>query len=101
MYGPNTDKPSFFETILQCIEEFANEQYLICGDFNLVLDQKLDTKNYLYINHPKGQETLLQNLEAFDLKDTFRELYPTLRRYTWRKLSPMKLARLDFFAFIK
>ena len=33
IYGPNTDKLSgFLKTILQCIEEFANEQYLICGD---------------------------------------------------------------------
>ena len=57
----------------------------------------MDTKNYQHINHPKVREILLQNREAFDLKDPFRELYPTLRRYTRRKSSPLKLARLDFF----
>ena len=43
IYGPNNDNPQFFLNILKCIEEFENDQYLICGDFNLVLSQDLDT----------------------------------------------------------
>ena len=31
------------------------------------------------------------------LVDPFREAYPSLRRYTWRKKSPIKQARLDYF----
>jgi hypothetical protein len=31
------------------------------------------------------------------LIDPFRELYPDLQRYTWRKINPFKMARLDFF----
>ena len=40
--------------VTQCIEDF--EQYLIRGDFNLVLDQYPDTKIYLHINHPKAKK---------------------------------------------
>ena len=31
------------------------------------------------------------------MRDTFRELNPYLRRYTWRNPNPLKLARLDMF----
>ena len=29
--------------------------------------------------------------------DPFRDKYPTLKRYTWRKKTPLKQARLDYF----
>jgi hypothetical protein len=97
IYGPNVDNANFYQNILDCIEYYQNDKYIICGDFNLVLNHNLDTKNYLYINHPKAQQKLIENMEAYDLKDPFRELYPNLRRYTWRKKTPFKQARLDFF----
>ena len=36
-------------------------------------------------------------MDAFDLRDPFRELYPNLKRYTWRKRNPFQQARLDYF----
>jgi exonuclease III len=36
-------------------------------------------------------------IEINNLTDRFRELYPDLKRYTWRKRTPLKQARLDFF----
>ena len=62
IYGPNNDNPSFFLNILKTIEEFKNDEYIICGDFNLVLNQDLDTKNYLHINHPKAREKLIEHV---------------------------------------
>ena len=94
IYGPNNDNQQFFLNILKCIEEFENDEYLICGDFNLVLSQDLDTKIYLHINHLKAQK---EYIETYDMKYPFRELYPALKRYTWRKSNPLKLARLDMF----
>ena len=35
--------------------------------------------------------------ENYKLYDPFREAYPSLKRYTWRKGSPLKQGRLDFF----
>ena len=46
IYGPNNDNPDFVLRVIQFIEHFENEQYLICGNFNLVLDRYLDTKDY-------------------------------------------------------
>ena len=38
LYGPNIDNPVFFEQVLHVIEDFGNENYILCGDFNLVLN---------------------------------------------------------------
>jgi exonuclease III len=35
-------------------------------------------------------------IEIYYLTDPFRELYPDLKRYTWRKRTTLKQARLDF-----
>ena len=36
-------------------------------------------------------------MDELNLKDIFREMYPTLIRYSWRKRNPLKQARLDSF----
>ena len=45
----------------------------------------------------KKKKKILQIKENYCLVDPFREAYPSLRRYTWRKKSPIKQARLDYF----
>jgi hypothetical protein len=36
-------------------------------------------------------------IEIYNLTDPLRELYPDLKRHTWRKRTPLKQTRLDFF----
>ena len=50
IYAPNVDKPLFFENLNRLIEENNQNYILICGDFNLVLNPKIDTYNYININ---------------------------------------------------
>ena len=97
IYGPNSDSPSFFKKIIQHLEEIGNSDYIICGDFNLVLDPYIDCSNYKNINNPKSRELLLDYMETNDIIDPFRESNPQLKRYTWRRRNPLKQARLDFF----
>jgi exonuclease III len=97
IYGPNNDNPNFYENILEKIEEFENEKYILCGDFNLALNQSLDTNNYMHINNPKARDKILENFEKYSFRDPFRELHPQLKKYTWVKKNPFKQARLDFY----
>ena len=98
LYAPNTDSPVFFENIMTKVDSLNNSNPVIyCGDFNLVQDPSLDYHNYKSINNSKAREKLLDMKETYSLIDPFREIYPTLRRYTWRKKHPMKMGRLDFF----
>lgn len=97
LYGPNEDSPAFYIKLAEIIEEYENDTCIICGDFNLVQDQNLDTHNYVHINNPRAKECVLTIKEDYNLIDPFRELYEENIRYTWRKTNPLKQARLDFF----
>ena len=62
-----------------------------------ILDPLLDSYNYKHINNPKARNTLIEMVETYNMIDPFRDKYPTLKRYTWRKKTPLKQARLDYF----
>ena len=47
IYAPNLDRPDFFTNIQSLIEtDIALDYNVIFGDFNLVLDPKMDSDNY-------------------------------------------------------
>ena len=97
MYGPNKDNPTFYENVFKSIADMGNELYIICGDFNLTLNPNIDCFNYKHINNPKARNFITNMIKENNLFDTFRELHPYLRRYTWRRKTPLKQSRLDFF----
>ena len=97
IYGPNDDSPEFYQNMYDVLEEIGNENIIICGDFNLVQNQNLDTYNYVNINNPRAKNKVSDLKEELNLVDPYRELYHDLKRYTWRKTNPNKQARLDFF----
>ena len=82
IYAANQDKPQFFENLHSLIDE-NNQNYLImCGDFNLALDPKLDTHNYININNPRSRQKLSDTMQCFNLKDVYRVLHPEVCRYS-------------------
>lgn len=97
IYGPNKDEPAFYEELFKSIEEMGNTSYIICGDFNLTLDPNLDSFNYKHVNNPKARKFVMNLINENNLFDPFRDLHPTLKRYTWRRKNPLKQARLDLF----
>ena len=97
IYAPNTDCPNFFDNMMSIVDDFGNDGYVICGDFNLVLHPYIDCCNYLHVNNPNARDKVLEIIDDRCLIDPFRQLYPDLHRYTWRKRTPFKQARLDFF----
>ena len=84
LYGPNNDCPSFFRDIQALVENNSADYNILCGDFNLALNQDLDTHNYLHINNPKAKQVVLNFMRINELSDIFRELHPCTKRYTWR-----------------
>lgn len=59
LYGPNEDNPHFYENIIQKVVEFDNEEVIMCGDWNLVLNADKDYEKYFHINNPRARETVL------------------------------------------
>ena len=46
LYGPNKDNPSFYENLKSEINKRDDIPLVLCGDWNLVLDQNNDTRGY-------------------------------------------------------
>ena len=98
LYGLNQDNPNFYTNIKQKVSEFENDQVIMCGDWNFVLDPDLDYNNYLHINNPKARKVILDYIEEENLLDVWRVSNEDSRKYTWRRLNPViKQARLDFY----
>lgn len=98
LYGPNEDNPQFYENLLNKISEFENENIIMCGDWNLILNVELDSYNYKHINNPRARQVVLNLIEEDNFVDIWRIMNEDTRKYTWRRLNPVKkLGRLDYF----
>ena len=97
LYGPNRDNPEFYAELEERISEVRFENLIIGGDWNLVLDFTLDYYNYKHFNNAKAQEQVENLMINLDLLDIWREIHPEMRRYTWRRNTPLQQSRLDFF----
>ena len=97
LYGPNTDKPDFYEGIKNVITGYENSSIIICGNWNLVQNFNIDTSGYRRENNIKAKGKVMELKEEYELVDPWRSNYPNLRRYTWRQKTPVKQSRLDFF----
>ena len=100
IYGPNEDNPHFYrDKVFYLIEDWEPDFAVYAGDWNLVLNQNLDTKNYLHENNLRARAEVKNKMEYFSLIDVWRELNPSAKKYTWKgKITrPFKFSRLDFF----
>lgn len=98
IYGPNEENPNFYENLIKNIADFENENVIVCGDWNLILDTEKDCDNYLHINNPKARRVVLTLVEEENFVDVWRLMNEDTRKYTWRRLNPTKKqARLDYF----
>ena len=100
VYAPTQDHRSdqinFAIQLKNALAPFSLDKILIGGDLNFTSSKldKLDTmssknENLVY------KKQVFAIMESMDLCDSFRELYPEKRRYTWHARG--KSSRLDYF----
>ena len=72
LYGPNQDSPGFYsETVFKQIQAWNPDFSIFSGDFNVVLDPALDTKNYQHDNNPLAREALKNQINQYNLIDVW------------------------------
>ena len=97
VYAPNNnmEKTCFFEELNNVISNITAEGLLICGDFNCVLDNKLDI-----ISGGAHSNVLVPTFHnviySHDLYDVWRLFHPQEKQYTWSKKNPFIARRLDY-----
>ena len=94
IYGPNDDRPAFFEQLSRRLEEISADNIIIGGDFNFVTDYSRDS-NYCQQNNPRTRDAFEKIVKLHNLVDTWRELNPDINDFTWFKPNPLKYGRLD------
>ena len=78
-------KLEWFDSLIESSQSLANRQ-IIMGDFNIVhsgLDSHLADDNNEVIFHTSEERARLTRLLKLGLNDSFRELYPTNRDFSW------------------
>ena len=98
LYGPNEDNPEFYRNkVFNLVDAWEPDFAVYGGDWNLVMDQNLDTKNYKNENNKHAKAELKAKMEYFSL--VWRELNPTSKTFTWtgKSTNPKKFSRLDCF----
>ena len=94
--GPNRDETEFYAELEERINDVGLENIITGGDWNLVLDYTLDYYNYKRHNNIYVQEQVDNLMINIDLLDIWRELYPEMRRYTWRRNTSLHQSRLEY-----
>ena len=100
VYGPNDDRPEFYESLGKLLEEVEEENtpVIMGGDFNIALDSDLDTSNYVRENNVRARDFLRHMMNENEWTDIFRERNGKAKRFTWRNTGQViKQARLDYF----
>ena len=100
LYGPNNDDPAFYEFVQRKIIQIGNNDIIINGDWNLLLNPQIDGLNYKHINNPNARNKVLKMITELNLYDVWREENLEKRVYTWKKRIAKgiyQMGRLDFF----
>ena len=87
IYAPNFDDETFMYELIKIVDKFqSHDGIYVGGDFNFVIDPKLDRNDSNY-NHYKMAEILNTYMEKIHLNDIWRLRNPDVRRYTWHRWS--------------
>ena len=100
IYGPNKDDPVFYENLRNNVIKFNNNDVLIVGDWNLLLNPEIDGYNYKHVNNPKARYQVLRLMNDLNLFDVWREENQEEKKFTWRRKiqnQRLQMGRLDFF----
>ena len=98
IYGPNNDDPSFFALVNAEIESLNEDNRIIGGDFNCILDPVLDKQGGNPHKNKNAREMISTIMEEEDFVDIWRIKNPISQEFTFKCMRPEKIfSRLDYY----
>ena len=102
VYAPNIEslQIDFYDDLCNLVGGDAlnvNDRIVIGGDFNCILDAKLDKKGGLDKIKQNVVDRIMNIADTFDLVDIWRYNNPNTCKFTWRQPNPLVQCRLDYF----
>ena len=81
IYAPNHNSPGFFNEIFQREAQYMHKMLMI-GNYNLVLNEKMDRKNSTH-NNVKAAEVICANMNEMNSSEVWRVINKKEVRYSW------------------
>ena len=83
IYGPNKDNAEFFQDLFQNLELYDNEEIIMAGDFNCILDLELDRRGENDQSNTESRKVLATWMDEMDVIDIWRLHHQLERKFTW------------------
>ena len=96
LYGSNKDDPTWYEELLQPVQNITNDNEIWVGDWNVSLTY-LDNYDYSKQRNPKSNKIINDFIENNKMSDIWRTQYPTRKWFIRRSEHLCKCSRLDNF----
>ena len=102
-YFPTRDKEKIQLEFLDKLDTHISKLYepsqlvVLGGDFNILMNGKLDYMGPKVISKNKYNEKLEDFLRRYDLEDVWRKRNPDKREFTFRQKRPIVQSRLDYW----
>lgn len=97
VYNPPEEGTNVIEKIMDLIIEYAQGILVLGGDFNLLMDKKLDAQSELKHKAHKDTSMMKKISKEIGLSDVWRTFNKTERDYTYFSQVTGKYSRLDYF----
>ena len=99
LYAPNTTDLPFYQKLFEMETDPQYTHTIYLGDWNISLNQQLDTQGYLHENNVVNRDYVRAKMIEFELSDAWRERNPLETKFTFMKKQAKNTtkARLDFF----
>ena len=88
IYGPNSDDSDFFVDLTALTENIVNDNRIIGGDWNVVLNIEKDKKGGQAQTHSNSLQVIQTWMEETDLVDIWRLKNPDDFKFTWKRTNP-------------
>jgi exonuclease III len=88
----------FYNKLSTFLDKIRDTKIIMGGDYNTVLDPKLDRYRSKADRPTKVGYQLLSIMKEFHLKDIWRSKNPDTMKYTWKRTNPiLQQSRIDMF----
>ena len=95
VYGPSGDEPAFISKIFENSTNFNTTHQIFLGDFNVTPCHNKDNINYVEPRSQRSRAKLNSLMESNMVIDSYRQLNPNGKMYTWARTNGRQKARLD------
>lgn len=97
IYAPNCDDERFFSNLFASLPDLNAHNLIMGGDFNCVLDSRLDRSSSKVQPMTKSAKLIQYFLDTYKVADPWRFKYPSSRSYSFFSPVHHSYSRIDYF----